>query len=147
MPLEVRGKSRGLLSHGGAAVSESRSSTLSDMRPKTSAARHCPSGHLSVRSTVYSASFGRTNGAVQPLGVELVLGAECGAMSDLAHQSQPRVGVSVTLAVAWKRWRRALVDLRSRLDEGRDTDDLYIVALLSAVFVSDLAVLIALFSL
>jgi hypothetical protein len=65
-------------------------------------------------------------------------------MSDLAHQSQPRVGVLVTLAVAWKRWRRALADLRSRLNIGRDTDDLYIVALLSAVLVSDLALLIAL---
>ena len=68
-------------------------------------------------------------------------------MSDLAHQSQPRVSVSVTLAVAWKRWRRALAYLRSRLNGGRDTDDLYIVAVLSAVFVSDLALLIALFSL
>jgi len=79
--------------------------------------------------------------------VELVLGAECGAVSDLVHQSQPRVGVSVALAVAWKRWRRALAYLRSRLNGGRDTDDLYIVAVLSAVFVSDLAVVIALFSL
>jgi hypothetical protein len=53
--------------------------------------------------------------------------------------------VSVTLAIVWKRWRRALAYLRSRLNGGRDTDDLYIVAVLSAVFVSDLAVLIVLF--
>jgi hypothetical protein len=33
------------------------------------------------------------------------------------------------------------------VETARDTDDLYIVALLSAVFVSDLALLIALFSL
>jgi hypothetical protein len=63
-------------------------------------------------------------------------------VSDLAHQSQPRVSVSVTLAAAW---RRALNYLRSRLNGGRDTDDLYIVAVLSATFVSDIAVVIALF--
>ena len=76
--------------------------------------------------------------------MELVLGAECEAMSDVAHQSQPRVRVSMALAVARKRWQRALADLRSRLNVGRGTDDLHIVALLSAVLVSDLALLIAL---
>jgi hypothetical protein len=64
-------------------------------------------------------------------------------MSDLVHQSQPRSGVPATPTVARMRWRRALTDLRSRLD----ADDLHIVALLVAVFISDLALLIALFSL
>jgi hypothetical protein len=37
--------------------------------------------------------------------------------------------------------------LRSRLEGGADADDLRIVAVLSAVFVSDLALFVALFSL
>jgi hypothetical protein len=68
-------------------------------------------------------------------------------MSDIVHQSQPRAGVSATPDVARMRWRKALTDLRSRLDRGGDADDLHIVALLFAVFISDLALLIALFSL
>jgi hypothetical protein len=68
-------------------------------------------------------------------------------MSDIVHQSQPRAGVSATPSIARMRWRKALADLRSRLDRGGDADDLHIVALLFAVFISDLALLIALFSL
>src|ERR1700739_2801568 len=75
------------------------------------------------------ASFGRTKGAVQPCSVELISGAECWAVSVLPQKSQPRISVSVTRAVAWKRWRRALAYLRSRLNGGRDTDEL------SAVFI------------
>jgi hypothetical protein len=59
-------------------------------------------------------------------------------MSDFAHQSQPRAGVFVRLAVARMRWRRAPVDLRSRVDEGGATDFTFKAALFSAVFFSDL---------
>lgn len=68
-------------------------------------------------------------------------------MSDFVHQAEPRAGVSATPTMARMRWRRALTDLRSRLDGGGDADGLYKVTLLAAVFVSDLALLIVLFSL
>jgi hypothetical protein len=67
-------------------------------------------------------------------------------MSDLVHQTQPSAGVSTTLSVARMRWRRALTDLRSRLDGGGDNDLTYKVVLFSAVLFGDLVFVIAIFS-
>jgi hypothetical protein len=52
----------------------------------------------------------------------------------------------VIFAVARIRWRRALDDLRSRPDEGGAADFAYKAALLSGVFVADLVLVVALFS-
>lgn len=68
-------------------------------------------------------------------------------MSDLVHRTEPSAGVSATLTVDRMRWRRARTHLRSRFVGGRDPDDLRIAALLAVVFISDLALVIALFSL
>lgn len=99
-----------------------------------------------IGTDFFTTSVG-TNCTGRPPSVELCLSAEGEVVSDLVHQTQPSAGVSATLTVARLRWRRALTDLRSRLEGGADADDLRIVAVLSAVFVSDLALFVALFSL
>jgi hypothetical protein len=81
--------------------------------------------------------------------VELALSVERVIMSDFIDHNhlKDRVGASVMLAIAGMRCRRAFVDLRSRVYDDRAGDFTYKTALFSAVFVCDLILVIAIFSL
>jgi hypothetical protein len=70
-------------------------------------------------------------------------------MSEFIDHSHLRgtVGPSAMLAIARMRWRRALVDLRSRVHDDGASDFTYKTALFLAVFSCDLALVIAIFSL